>query len=264
MKERKNIALYLDLENMRKNINLKELMDAIKLEYSKDEIPANFVIKYACGNDQTIPNYREQLSELNFDIREATHVAKNKNRADLLIVIHAFEQLHLDNPKIDLFAFLTKDSDFSIIMDILRKYGKDVWLITEEKDSRRDIFQNSADNIILINDYIKKTTTTKKSSSKKVESEKPDSKEKTVLLAMKKVLSSFKSEEVISIQSTNTKFAQVEKSITMNKTIYKTFKGLYKFLHEQGVIDYQTKRNQKGKTGTVEIKDLSIIDKLTM
>ncbi len=29
--KKKNIALYLDLENMRKEINLKELMDAFKL-----------------------------------------------------------------------------------------------------------------------------------------------------------------------------------------------------------------------------------------
>lgn len=112
-------------------------------------------MKFACGNANSISKLREQLTNHNFDIREAPHISEKKNRADLIISLDAFEKLYLDKPSIDRFVFITRDSDFSVIMDILRKYGKEVWLITQAADSQRPIFTSCTDNILLLPQFQK-------------------------------------------------------------------------------------------------------------
>ena len=148
---RKFIAVYIDLENVAGILDLDRMLQDIILEADQEEAEEFvFAVKVACGNSASITKLRSQLVDHNFEIREAPRVAGKKNRADLIISMDAFEKLYLDKPAIDRFVFVTSDSDFSVIMDILRKYGKEVWLITKEGDEQRPIFTNCTDNIIVI------------------------------------------------------------------------------------------------------------------
>ena len=148
---RKFIAVYIDLENVSGILDLDKMLQDIILEEQKEDTEeCIFAVKFACGDSRSISKLRKQLVNHNFAIREAPHVSGKKNRADLIISLDAFEKLYLDKPTIDRFIFVASDSDFSVIMDILRKYGKEVWLITREGDELRPIFTNSTDNIITI------------------------------------------------------------------------------------------------------------------
>lgn len=98
---RTSIAIYFDLENIDKKFNLKKLLETIILNIEDNTTPV-FAIKLACGNTNNISKFREQLKNLNFDIRETPHIAKKKNRADLILTVEAFESLYQKSPDIEL------------------------------------------------------------------------------------------------------------------------------------------------------------------
>ena len=147
---RTSIAIYFDLENIDKKFSLKKLLEAITLNIEDDTTPV-FAIKLACGDTENISKFREQLKNLNFEIRETPHVTvKKKNRADLILSVEAFESLYQKSPDIDLYVFITSDTDFTVIMDKLRKYGKNVWLVTKESEKDKELFTSSSDKILVI------------------------------------------------------------------------------------------------------------------
>lgn len=146
---RTSIAIYFDLENIDKKLSLKKLLESITLNIEENSTPV-FAIKLACGNTKSIANFREQLRDLNFDIREAPHVSEKKNRADLILTVEAFESLYQKSPDIDLYVFITSDTDFTVIMDKLRKYGKSVWLVTKKSEKDKELFTSSSDKILVI------------------------------------------------------------------------------------------------------------------
>ena len=126
------IAIYFDLENIDKNFNLSKLMESVVLEANSDgnrdenAISPLIAIKLACGDTNSIAKFRSQLTDMNFEIREVPHVVQKKNRSDLVLSLEAFESLYQKQPNIDLYVFITSDTDFTIIMDKLRKYGNNV------------------------------------------------------------------------------------------------------------------------------------------
>lgn len=69
-----SIAIYFDLENID-----KKFLEAITLNIEENSTPV-FAIKLACENTESIVNFREQLRDLNFDIREAPYVSENKRK----------------------------------------------------------------------------------------------------------------------------------------------------------------------------------------
>jgi len=148
------IALYFDLENM-ELFDLDKLLQDITLKIEEDA-DSIFAIKLACGNTESIAKFRGQLKDLNFNIRETPHASEKnlKNRADLILSIEAFESLYLHNPEIDLYVFITSDTDFTVIMDKLRKYGKNVWLVTKRNYKEKKLFTSSSDKILVIEEYI--------------------------------------------------------------------------------------------------------------
>lgn len=150
-KMRTSIAIYFDLENIDKKLSLKKLLESITLNIEENSTPV-FAIKLACGNTESIANFREQLRDLNFDIREAPHVSEKnmKNRADLILTVEAFESLYQKSPDIDLYVFITSDTDFTVIMDKLRKYGKNVWLVTKKSEKDKELFTSSSDKILVM------------------------------------------------------------------------------------------------------------------
>jgi len=150
------LAIYIDLENVQKNMDISKLMRDVVVLYETEGTNQEpvYAVKIACGNSSSITKMRDQLKELNFEIRETPHVANKKNRSDLIISLDAFEKLYLDRPSIDEYVFVTNDSDFTVIMDILRRYGKRVVLVTSEEDSKKKLFNNCSDEILLIDDYL--------------------------------------------------------------------------------------------------------------
>jgi uncharacterized LabA/DUF88 family protein len=263
---RKFIAVYVDLENVAGILNLDKMLQDIILEEDK-EAPEEYVfaVKFACGNTNSIGKMREQLINHNFDIREAPYISGKKNRADLIISLDAFEKLYLDKPSIDRFVFVTRDSDFSVIMDILRKYGKEVWLITQALDSQRPIFTSCTDNIIVLPQPERaalrkeKKAAAVKGVSQSATEIKPEREEETDRTNDKNADELFKtvlvsldpSEEHLLTVIAN-KMRQLDKSFKVKNTSYKKMTTLAKQFEKKGW--FKTIKNKDGHLMLIDLE----------
>jgi uncharacterized LabA/DUF88 family protein len=262
---RKFIAVYIDLENVAGILDLDKMLQDIILEEDK-EAPEEYIfaVKFACGNTNSISKLREQLTNHNFDIREAPHISGKKNRVDLIISLDAFEKLYLDKPSIDRFVFVTSDSDFSVIMDLLRKYGKEVWLITKETDTQRPIFTSCTDNIMALSQPRKQVARkdskdaqhkeeAQKTIEKTTQKEAVDKKIKDTIAEdlFKRVLSSLDPSEEHFLNAIANKMRQLDKSFKIKNTSYKKMTTLAKEFEKKGW--FTTKKNVDGH---LMIKDL--------
>jgi hypothetical protein len=88
-------------------------------------------------------------------IIEPPHIIRKKNRADIMLSIIAYEDFIYHKPEIDQFVFITSDSDYTFIMDKLKRNGKIVWLVCKAEDREKEYFRNCTDNIISIESNIK-------------------------------------------------------------------------------------------------------------
>ncbi len=264
---RKFIAVYIDLENVAGLLDLDKVLQDIILEEDK-EAPEEYVfaVKFACGQTNSISKLREQLINHNFDIREAPHISGKKNRADLIISLDAFEKLYLDKPSIDRFVFVTRDSDFSVIMDILRKYGKEVWLITQAGDAQRPIFTSCTDNIIVLPQPVKPVPKKQKKGAKLREEgqgpaeKKPQrdeedggAKDRTAEELFKRVIISLDPSEEHPLTAIANKMRQLDKSFKIKNTSYKKMTTLAKEFERKGWF-----KTIKNKDGHLMIIDLEI------
>ncbi|MDD2390616.1 MAG: NYN domain-containing protein [Desulfobacterales bacterium] len=262
---RKFIAVYIDLENVAGILDLDKMLQDIILEEDR-EAPEEYIfaVKIACGNTNSITKLRGQLTNHNFEIREAPRVTGKKNRADLIISLDAFEKLFLDKPSIDRFVFVTSDSDFSVIMDILRKYGKEVWLITKEGDAQRPIFTNCTDNIISLSRPRKPLPKKDKKSEKtkeeplKGDEKTPPKEEKEERVKddiadelFKKVLISLDTNVEHKINAIANKMRQLDKSFKIKNTNYKKMTTLAKEFEKKGWF-----KTHKNKDGHLIITDI--------
>lgn len=253
-----NVAIYLDVENIKGMISLEDLLDDIRLQVMSEFDGDNAVygLKKAIGESGSLKRYRNQLSELNFTIEDAPHIAGKKNRADLMISVDALEKLHVGNPAFDLFVFLTSDSDYSIVMNTLRKFNKRVWLVATPEDSQRIVFKSSTDKILIIDDYkiITETkipngrkTTTKAKTAKPLKKSGFDilksylgtSTNKRAIMNMLKVIRSYQEEKIYTTLDTNNVFRQVDDNLNLSQTTFKKFKAVYKVLEEAHLIEFQ-------------------------
>jgi len=251
-----SVAIYLDVENIQGMISFEDLLDDIRLQVI-DEFEnvekAVFGLKKAIGDSNNLKRFRNQLSELNFTIEDAPHISNKKNRADLIISVDALEKLHVGNPEFDLFVFLTSDSDYSIVMNTLRKFNRQVWLVATPEDSQRTVFKSSTDKVLIINDYRvqsdpkpAKAITTKATTTKAKPDEfaklKPytiDAEDRRALSGILKVMRSYQEEKVYTTLDTNNRFRQIDENINMSQTKFKKFKLLYKVLEDAKVIEFQ-------------------------
>jgi uncharacterized LabA/DUF88 family protein len=262
---KKFIAVYIDLENVAGILDLDVMIqDIILEEHKEDSEDSVFAVKFACGNTNSITKLRDQLINYNFEIREAPHVTGKKNRADLIISLDAFEKLYLEKPSIDRFVFVTRDSDFSVIMDVLRKYGKEVWLITQEGDEQRPIFRNCTDNIIVI-PRRKSVSQTKEpipprqeptavkaqTTETTKEITETDGKDKIAKELFMKVLVRLDPSENHLLNGIANKMRQLDKSFKIRNTSYKKMTTLAKEFETKGWL-----RTKKNKEGHLMITDL--------
>ncbi|WP_063669853.1 NYN domain-containing protein [Aliivibrio fischeri] len=135
-KENFYIAVYIDMENVCGiDFSLESIMKSC-MKSENDDFNFIFAIKAAYGNQSSMPKaFKKSVVEHNFNIIDTPHISAQKNRADLLMSLDAFETLYLDTPRIDRYCFMTSDSDFTVIGDRLRKFGREVWLACRTADN---------------------------------------------------------------------------------------------------------------------------------
>jgi hypothetical protein len=263
--ERDFLGIYIDLENVQKNIDIAKLMKDIVVKYETDSSNQEpvYAVKIACGNANSITKFREQLKELNFEIRETPHVTGKKNRSDLIISLDAFEKLFLDRPSINQFVFVTNDSDFTVIMDILRRYGRMVVLVTNEEDSKRSIFNNCSDDIMLIDDY-----SLGGDSRRRPRPARADERAKEVFknhepddIAIKMCISILRlldPDREYMVSQIGSKFKEMDKSFDIRKTSFKKFTKLLEYCSEKKLVSVHKDERGNMKFAQINLEDLDV------
>lgn len=258
------IAIYIDLENIPGSLNIYKLLQDIILQHETEQeaVEPVFAVKMACGNSSSISKLRDQLKEENFEIRETPHLSRKKNRADLTITVAAFERLYLDNPTIDKFVFITNDSDFTVIMDVLRKYGKEVWLVAQEQESRKAIFNSCSDNILIVEDYLrspkddKSVRTSKRretAAEPRASNSSPDNK---AMLLLKQILQTLDLDRPYFNSQLGMKFRQIDKSFRLKKTKYKNFNSLVDHFVDRGILEKTSSDTNNIQVRIIDYKKL--------
>lgn len=241
---RKSIAVYFDLENVDSKLNLKKLLNEITLSIEED-VTSVFAIKLACGDTNSIGKFREQLRDLNFEIRETPHVSdKNmKNRADLILTVEAFESLYQKQPDIDLYVFITTDTDFTVIMDKLRKYGKNVWLVTKESEKDKELFANSSDKILVIEHNFSDDSKMKNENSKIKELLTELGFDKNESDTIENVIESFEKDKWFPTANFGTKIHNIQKDFSYSGKKVNSQTKLFNKLKESKIME--TKKEDK-------------------
>lgn len=221
-----NIAVYIDMENVSSSeFVLEDVMNA--LLSSDSELNCIFAIKSAYGNQAIAKKkLKEQIINHNFTIIDTPKIGIEKNRADLYISLDAFETLYLGNPDIDRYCFLTSDSDFTVIGDRLRKFGKEVWLVCKRKDRDRAILAKSFDNLLFLEDF-------SIGNAVKVDNEI----ERLFVTAIKNVN---RDKLPSNVSVLNSGMKTLDPSFDISKTEYKVFMNLIREMGGKNYIKYQT------------------------
>lgn len=153
----KRIGIYIDLENiahLKFNVNFKLILeDIIKFYRSnlKDK-DIYYSIKKAYGDNKSIKLYEKELRDLHIDIIHSVHINKAKNMSDMISSIDAFEDF-VFNKNIDIIVFVSRDVDYTIVMERLKRHGAIAAIVTTITNSNRDIFQNVSNKIFKIEKY---------------------------------------------------------------------------------------------------------------
>lgn len=221
-----NIAVYIDMENIAANdFQLEDIMNSFLS--ADDEYNCIFAIKAAYGNQSIAKkSLKSQIIEHNFNIIDTPKIGKEKNRADLLLSLDAFESLHLDNPRIDRYCFMTTDSDFTVIADKLRKFGREVWLVCKKADKDRAIIAKSFDNLLFVEDF-----------NPKAEVEVVDGLDRLFINAVRNMNQS-KLPSNVSIA--NDRMKALDPSFKVNNTGFKTFMRLITAMEQKGYVKVES------------------------
>lgn len=253
-----NIAIYIDLENLKinrndKTLNVNKLMNKIKENASKN---TKFIIKYACGNLASIENFESELKNWHFELvdipplvletKENKTVAKN--RADIAISIKALKDYYTHKDEIDLFIFITSDSDFTLIMDELSKQRKSVWLVCESSKTKKDYFRSCTDKILSIENFIdNQTANENKIQQKSKDDNSPD-----------KIINEIK-EKLKNLKFNESEIEIIVKALIKNKNTSIEKKKLQKKLGRKAKIYYSGKSVQNQHDLLKELEKLEIL-----
>lgn len=192
-----------------------------------DDYNCIFAIKSAYGNQNAAKKTsKSQIVEHNFNIIDTPKIGNEKNRADLLLSLDAFETLYLDNPRIDRYCFMTSDADFTVVADKLRKFGKEVWLVCKKEDKDRAILTKSFDNLLFLEDFCPEKT-------KKI----PSKIERLFVQAVKNINQSGLPTNVSVV---NDRMKAIDPSFRVINTEYKSFMNLIKDMETKGYIKSET------------------------
>lgn len=225
-KQNLNIAVYIDMENVASSeFVLEDVMNSFLS--ADDDYNCIFAIKAAYGNQcKAKKTLKTQIVDHNFNIIDTPKIGSEKNRADLLLSLDAFETLYLDNPRIDRYCFMTSDADFTVVADKLRKYGKEVWLVCKKSDKDRAILTKSFDNLLFLEDFCSGDT--------------PKISNDIDRLFMQAVRNMNQSHLPTNVSVANDRMKAIDPSFRVNNTDYKTFMKLIKDMETKGFIKSET------------------------
>ncbi len=153
----KKIGIYIDLENVSHlsyEVNFDSMLNNIFSFYKNNlkDKEIFYSVKKAYGDAKSIKKYAKQLRDLHIDIIYSVPVNKAKNMADMISSIDAFEDFIIDK-KTDIIIFVTRDVDYTVVMDRLNRYGANIGIVTIFDNTKRDIFKNPCNHIFKIEDY---------------------------------------------------------------------------------------------------------------
>ena len=153
----KRIGIYIDLENiahLKFNVNFKLILEDIIKFYRSNlkDRDIYYSIKKAYGDNKSIKLYEKELRDLHIDIIHSVHINKAKNMSDMISSIDAFEDF-VFNKNIDIIVFVSRDVDYTIVMERLKRHGAIAAIVTTITNSNRDIFQNVSNKIFKIEKY---------------------------------------------------------------------------------------------------------------
>ncbi len=225
-KQNLNIAVYIDMENVASSeFVLENVMNSFLS--ADDDYNCIFAIKAAYGDQSRAKKtLKTQIVDHNFNIIDTPKIGSEKNRADLLLSLDAFETLYLDNPRIDRYCFMTSDADFTVVADKLRKYGKEVWLVCKKSDKDRAILTKSFDNLLFLEDFGSDDT--------------PKISNDIDKLFMQAVRNMNQSHLPTNVSVANDRMKAIDPSFRVNNTDYKTFMKLIKDMENKGFIKSET------------------------
>ncbi|KLI57780.1 NYN domain-containing protein [Brachyspira hyodysenteriae] len=238
----KRIGIYIDLENVSHlsyEVNFEQMFNNIFSFYKNNLKDKEIVysIKKAYGDAKSIKKYSKNLRDMHIDIVYSVPVNKAKNMDDMISSIDAFEDFVI-NKKIDIVIFVSRDVDYTVVMDRLSRYGAIVGIVTVFDNSKRNIFKTSCNHIFKIEDY-------KLAEKHETEAKKENTIDKTEFLNFfyKRVL------EIHNIE--NTKTVKISISDICNKinedfnldkgksaieqTQFKKIKNVLKYLNNNGI-----------------------------
>lgn len=240
------LAIYIDLENIPGKIKLDKMMHSLILS-ERSNYNFIFAVKAGYGLMSSISaDLKIQLRDHNFYTFETPRIGTKKNRADLFISIDAFETLYVNNPVIDRYIFVTSDSDFTVVMDKLRKYGKEVWLVCRKADETREILAKSCDKMLFIEDFYQ----FENESSKRKYVAELDVQAKNLCT---EVLSNIDMETLpCNISVINDQMKQLDRSFEIKHTSYKRFISLVRYFQEKDIIELE-----EHETGLVRLLDIN-------
>jgi hypothetical protein len=242
------LAMYIDLENLPKGVDFDLLME----QAASDTAKYVYAVKAAYGSAVALPKqYRQQLLDHNFQIVDTPHIAKKKNRADLIISIDAFERLHLNRPSIDRYVFVTSDSDFSVIMDKLRIYGKQVWMVCRKADQAKKILSRCCDQMLSIEDFIPPPPLP----APKVDVEKDRLAERLFKEALRQIGTG---NLPVGLSTVGTQMKKIHQGFDFKSTRFKRLTDLTVHFENAGVVRLGT--NAKGLTQIEDVDDAKLED----
>lgn len=149
------LAVFLDLENIALGAQDARFpqFDIGKV-FERLLIKGNIVVKKAYCDFERYKDFKRPLHEAAFELIEIPHVRQSgKNSADIRMVVDALD-LCYTNDRVDAYAIISGDSDFSPLVSKLRENGKTV-IGVGVKNSTSDLFINNCDEFIYYDDLVR-------------------------------------------------------------------------------------------------------------
>lgn len=149
------LAVFLDLENIALGAqDAKFPQFDIEKVFKRLLIKGNIVVKKAYCDFARYESFKRPLHEAAFELIEIPHIRQSgKNSADIRMVVDALD-LCYTNDRVDAFAIISGDSDFSPLVSKLRENGKKV-IGVGVKNSTSDLFINNCDEFIYYDDLVR-------------------------------------------------------------------------------------------------------------
>lgn len=142
MKDLKNIALFIDYENVGGH---REKLD-ISIVINKLKEKGRIIIKKAYADWSNFRNDKKQMLNNSIELIEMPRHNNRKNSADIKLVVDALE-IAITKHYIDTIVVLSGDSDFTPLISKLREYNKYVIAIGRDKNSTSRLLPGYCDEV---------------------------------------------------------------------------------------------------------------------